>query len=152
MKIFSWISVRWLVLGIVVLLVLIQLVPVPRSNPPVTADVAAPPEVRVILRRACYDCHSNETVWPWYSRVAPASWLVAYDVAEGRNEMNFSTWNLLTPEQRAKKLEEAWKQVSEGEMPPWPYVTAHRDSHLSVEDRAALRAWVLGSPGPGADH
>ncbi len=149
MRALSWAFVRWLVLGIVVLLVLIQLVPVPRSNPPVTAEVPAPPEVRAILRRACYDCHSNETVWPWYSRVAPASWLVAYDVAGGRDEMNFSTWNLLTPEQRAKKLEEAWKQVSEGEMPPWPYSSAHRDSHLSAQDRAAFRDWALSSPPQG---
>ena len=152
MRVFSWAFLRWPVLGVVALLVLIQLVPVPRSNPPVTAEVPAPPEVRAMLGRACYDCHSNETVWPWYSRVAPASWLVAYDVAEGRDEMNFSTWDRLTPEQRAKKLQEAWKQVAEGEMPPWPYVTAHRDSHLSSEDRAAFRAWALGGPGTGSDR
>ena len=62
--------------------------PVTRQNPPVTGDVTAPADVGGILRRACYDCHSHETVWPWYSRVAPASWLVAHDVDEGRGFIN----------------------------------------------------------------
>jgi len=73
-------SVRRVLPGIVLALIAIQLVPVPRSNPPAETEVAAPDPVRAVLRRACYDCHSGETVWPLYSRVAPASWLVAYDV------------------------------------------------------------------------
>ena len=85
---FRWKVVRWMLLGILVVLLAIQLVPVQRSNPPVEAEVPAPENVRTILRRACYDCHSNETVWPWYSRIAPVSFLVASDVHEARAKMN----------------------------------------------------------------
>ena len=93
-------------LGLVVALVAIQLVPVDRTSPPVTADIAAPANVRAVLKRACYDCHSNETTWPWYSRVAPVSWLVARDVREGRKELNFSDWGGYAAKRQARKLKE----------------------------------------------
>jgi hypothetical protein len=134
------------VLGVVVVLVAIQLVPVDRSNPRVEAEVPAPPEVRAVLRRACYDCHSHETVWPWYSRVAPVSWLVAADVHEGREELNYSTWNRYGAKKRVKKLKETWEEVEEGEMPPWWYLVVHRDAVLSAADRVSLRDWALGAP------
>jgi hypothetical protein len=138
-------GIRRVALGILVALAAIQLVPVNRSNPAVEAEVPAPPVVRAILRRACYDCHSNETVWPWYSHVAPISWLVARDVQEGREELNFSTWNRVPTQQQVKKLKESWKEVAESEMPPWFYLGIHRDAALSDEDRAALRHWALGT-------
>jgi hypothetical protein len=81
---------RTAVFSLLALGILIQLIPIRRDNPPATGSVAAPPEVMSILRRSCYDCHSNETIWPWYSRVAPVSWLVARDVHEGRRHVNFS--------------------------------------------------------------
>jgi hypothetical protein len=138
-QIFRWKVVRWILLGILVAFVAIQLVPVDRVNPPVEAEVPAPANVRAGLRRACYDCHSNETVWPWYSRVAPISWLVARDVREGREELNFSTWNRITTQQQVKKMKKSWEEVAEGEMPPWLYLGIHRDATLSAEDRTALR-------------
>jgi hypothetical protein len=144
-QVLRWNVVRWILLGVLVVLLAIQLVPVDRSNPPVEAEVPAPVHVRALLRRACYDCHSNETTWPWYSRVAPFSWLVARDVREGRDELNFSTWNRMTTQERVKRLKESWKEVAEGEMPPWFYLGIHRDAVLSAEDRAALRAWALGT-------
>ena len=116
---FRWKVVRWLLLGILLILIAIQFVPVDRVNPPVETEVPAPAPVRVILRRACYDCHSNETVWPWYSQVAPFSWLLAHDVREGRAELNFSTWNQYSTQRQVKKLQESWKEVNEGDMPPW---------------------------------
>jgi mono/diheme cytochrome c family protein len=125
-----------------VALVAAQLFPIARSNPPVSADVAAPPEVAALLRRACYDCHSNETVWPWYSRVAPISWLVAHDVRHGREELNFSVWDTYDPAKRRKKLTETVKEVVEGEMPPWSYVLVHPDARLRAADHERLRAWV----------
>jgi heme-binding protein len=149
-RIFRWAVLRLVLLGAVVVLVAIQFVPVGRSNPPVETEVPAPPDVQAILRRACYDCHSNATVWPWYSRVAPFSWLVARDVREGRREVNFSTWNRLTASQQVKKLKESWKEVADGDMPPWFYVSAHHDARLSAEDRAALRAWALATAGEPA--
>lgn len=113
-----------------------------RTNPPIRQDVAAPREVEVLLRRACYDCHSNETVWPWYSQVAPISWLLARDVREGRRELNFSTWDAYDPAKKAKKLKESAKEIAEGEMPPWFYVAVHRDAALSPADTGRLRAWT----------
>lgn len=137
--------VRRGLLGVVVALAAIQFVPIDRSNPPVETDVPAPADVRSVLRRACYDCHSNETVWPWYGRVAPFSWLVERDVREGRKELNFSAWNRLDAKRRDRKMKETWKEVSEGKMPPWFYTAVHRDAALSSADRAALREWSLGA-------
>ena len=144
-KVFRWKVLRWIVLVVAVAAVVIQFVPVARpSNPPVTSEVPASPEVRAILRRACYDCNSNETVWPWYSRVAPVSWQVAQDVREGREELNFSTWDQYSAKQQGKKLRESFEEVGEGEMPPWFYLPMHSDAMLSTQDRSALRSWARG--------
>ena len=104
--------------------------------------MAAPPEVAAVLRRACYDCHSNETVWPWYSHVAPVSWLLARDVREGRGELNFSTWDAYDAKKKTKKLKETAEEVTEGEMPPWFYAAVHRHAALSPADAERLRAWT----------
>ena len=101
--------------------------------------------MQAVLRRACYDCHSHETVWPWYSTVAPISWLVAHDVHEGREELDFSTWDAYAPAKRAKLLRETAKETSEGEMPPWYYVLVHPDARLANEDVVLLRTWVDGA-------
>ena len=142
-QIFRWEVVRWILLGLLVVVVAIQFVPVQRLNPPVEAEVPAPANVRTVLQRACYDCHSNETVWPWYSHIAPFSWLVARDVRKGREELNFSTWSRIATQQQVKKLKKSWEEVAEGEMPPWFYLGIHRDAALSAEDRKTLRAWAL---------
>lgn len=136
-----------LILGSVLLVafVAIQFIPVARSNPPVKSDVPTSSEVKVVLRRSCYDCHSNETHWPWYSHVAPASWLAARDVNEGREELNFSTWNGYSTQQQVEKKHEAWEEIAESEMPPWFYLAPHRDARLSRADRELLRHWALGS-------
>jgi hypothetical protein len=120
----------------------IQLVPVSRTNPPVEATIEAPPEVLAILKRACFDCHSHETVWAApQSYVAPLSWLVAYDVAEAREEMNFSRWNAVTPKKLAKLAKQLPEEVEEKAMPPAIYLLAHPEAKLSDADRAALVAW-----------
>jgi hypothetical protein len=126
-------------------LLVIQLVPVDRANPPVDSDIAAPSGVSSLLRKSCYDCHSNETVWPWYSKVAPISWLLAADVNEGREELNFSRWGDYGGDQRMKILKEIWEEVSEGEMPPSNYVLLHKDAALSAEERELLHEWSLDS-------
>jgi hypothetical protein len=132
----------WTIGILAVAFVAIQLLPVDRTNPPVESEVPAPPEVRAVLKRACYDCHSNETVWPWYARVAPVSFLLAHDVSEGREALNFSTWNRLDTKQRVKAMQESWEEVQEGEMPPWFYLPPHPDARLSAADRALLRTWA----------
>jgi cytochrome c551/c552 len=139
--------VSWAALVLLVAFVAAQFVPVARTNPPVETEVPAPPEVHAVLRRACYDCHSNETVWPWYSHVAPVSWLVADDVNHGRSHFNFSTWNRLTPNDQAKTLREAWGQIEEGNMPLWYYLPMHSAARLSDADKALLHAWM--QPGAG---
>ena len=120
----------------------IQLVPVERSNPPVLAEVPAPPEVREVIERACYDCHSHETRWPWYAQLAPASWLLAYDVAEAREHMNFSDWKQYDEDEQRDLVEEAWEEVEEGEMPPWFYLPLHPEARLSDAERGVLRRWA----------
>lgn len=119
----------------------IQFVPVDRTNPPIETEIFAPAEVRSILRRACYDCHSNETRWPWYSRVAPVSWLVASDVHEARATMNFSAWNRLEPSRQIKKQRKCWKEVEQGEMPLWSYGPLHPSSALTDDERLVLKNW-----------
>jgi hypothetical protein len=126
----------------------IQFIPIDRSNPPVEAEIPAPLEVKTVLRSACYDCHSNETTWPWYSYVAPISWLVAHDVHEGRNELNFSTWNRYSTKQQVEKLKETLEEIEEGEMPPWFYMAVHRDIELSGRDREVLKTWARESATP----
>lgn len=133
-------------LATVAALGVMQLIPVDRTNPPIEQEITATPEIKSILKRACYDCHSNETVWPWYSRVAPVSWLVAWDVEEGREELNFSTWNRYGAKQRAKMIKESWEEVDEGEMPPWFYVPLHPEARLSDADRRSLAAWAGAQP------
>lgn len=120
------------------LLLVIQLVPYGRdhSNPPVRAEPAWPsPEVRALAVRACFDCHSNETKWPWYSNVAPASWLVSNHVEEGRHELNFSEFD--RPQKHAK---DAAEELEEGEMPLPGYVALHADAKLTDAEKQQLQA------------
>jgi hypothetical protein len=125
-----------------VLLAAIQFVPVSRTNPPVAADVSAPPAVASILRRACYDCHSNETRWPWYSRVAPISWWLAEHVKEGRGDMNFSEWPVLDFEEQDLLFGDITKQVKKDKMPPASYRLGHPEARLNEQERAALLEWA----------
>ena len=132
-----------ILVGLAVLLLALQLVPVDRENPAVTGEINAPPAVLAMLRRSCYDCHSNEVRWPWYSRVAPVSFLVAHDVEEAREHLNFSEWDKRSPEERAHAAEEIWEEVEDEEMPLWFYLPLHPSAKLSSEDLSTLRAWAM---------
>jgi hypothetical protein len=141
---------RNLLIGFAAALLITQLVPYPPAeNPPVGEEVPAPPEVRSVLRTSCYDCHSNETVWPWYSGVIPGKWLVRGHVVEGRGQLNFSTWGEYPPERAARKLEEVVEMVEEGEMPVASYVWLHGDAALSQQEAALLIEWARGLRGEG---
>jgi Haem-binding domain len=114
------------------------------TNPPERYTLDAPPEVQAVLRRACFDCHSNETKWPLYSRIAPGSWLMARDVHNGRNHMNFSKWADVDEDERRDDLETAWEQVSEGKMPKWFYIFPfHPSARLSDADKALLKSYFV---------
>jgi hypothetical protein len=143
---------KWTFGTLAVALVVMQLFAVDRTNPPVETEIAAPAEVRAILRRACYDCHSHETEWPWYSRVAPISWKIAEDVHEGRAALNFSTWNRLDTKHRVEAMHHAWEEVAEEEMPPWFYLPPHPAARLSPEDRSLLRAWAMAAGSVDSDE
>jgi hypothetical protein len=134
--------VRTLLIAAAALLLAIQVIPLDRSNPPVEEEAPAPPQVREILRRACYDCHSNETTWPWYGYVAPTSWLLAYDVSQAREHLNFSTWNRYDAGERRDNLKDAWEEIEDGEMPLFFYVWLHPEASLGDDDLQALRAWA----------
>ncbi len=131
---------KWLIrsaFAVVAVLLLIQLVPFGRNheNPPVTAEpVWDSAQTRELAVRACFDCHSNETKWPWYSNVAPISWTVQHDVDSGRDELNFSEWN------GDQEGDEAAETVREGSMPPWQYTLAHPEARLSDAELAQLEA------------
>ena len=143
---------KWAALAFCVAFIAIQLVPVSRTNQPVQGDFRGSTEVVSIVRRACYDCHSNQTVWPWYSRVAPLSWVIAHDVNEGRAALNFSTWDQLSPEKQAEAMKESWEEVAEGKMPTWYYVVLHPEARLSANDQSVLRAWSGSATGKKEDE
>lgn len=118
------------------LLLAIQLIPFGRThtNPPVTAEPAWPdPSVRALAVRACFDCHSNETRWPWYANIAPVSWVVEFDVLRGRRSLNFSQWG-----SQSRGLRELPRILSEGEMPPVSYLLTHPQANLSAAEKASL--------------
>jgi hypothetical protein len=119
----------------------IQLIPVPRENPPVVAPITVPDDVRAVLENSCNDCHSNLTEWPWYSRVAPVSWLVYKDVKKGRDELNFSEWGDYSDRRRNHKLEEIEEKVTDKQMPLKIYLRMHPDAALSVADAETLIEW-----------
>jgi hypothetical protein len=135
-------TLRRFLLALAVIAVGIQLIPVRRTNPPVTADISAPAEVHAILRRACYDCHSNETRWPWYAHVQPVSWLVAKDVADGRRKMNFSEWGTYHADRQETKIEEIWEEIAKDEMPLAIYRPLHPEAKLTDADRAVIKQWA----------
>jgi len=130
---------RWLFrggVGLLGLFLALQVVPYGRdhSNPPQRSEPAwDSPATRALARQACFDCHSNETEWPAYSHIAPASWLVQYDVEEGRAALNFSEW-----QRPQKEADEASEKVQEGDMPPRVYKLMHGHGRLSAADRDRL--------------
>jgi hypothetical protein len=133
---------RWLLRGAVALLVLFglaQAIPYGRShtNPPVLAEPRwDSPTTRSLAARACFDCHSNLTIWRWYSDIAPVSWLVQRDVDGGRSQFNFSEWN----KPQDVSVGDAVDAISSGSMPPWFYTLAHPNAGLSSSEKAALVA------------
>lgn len=137
---------RWRI-GVVLALAAMQLVTFERTNPPVTSEIRAAPEVTSVLRRACYDCHSNETVWPWYSHVAPVSWLMHRDVTGGRAALNFSSWGVLPVEKKSKSQHQIAEDVTEGEMPPWFYRPLHPHAALSATDKQLIQTWAQSARG-----
>lgn len=123
---------------------LIQIIPYGRAhqNPPVVSEPAwDSPQTRALAKRACFDCHSNETVWPWYSNIAPASWLNQRDVDEGRQRLNFSDWRGVRSERGREREgggDDLARVIQEGSMPPWYYTIIHTNAVLNDQERQQL--------------
>ena len=142
MKILKWAAIS---LGIAI--VAIQFVRPAKTNPPIDeastigARLQVTPEVAAIFDRSCSDCHSHKTTWPWYSNIAPVSWLVIDDVNEGRKKLNLSDWPT-DPKRSARRLEELCEQIEQKEMPLPKYLYLHPAAKLSDADRQALCDWA----------
>jgi len=139
-------NTKIVLLSVIILFLLIQFITVDRVNPPVYKSITlkAPPEVMSILKNSCYDCHSNETEWPFYSSIAPFSWLIYRDVKFGREDLNFSDWNKMTYKRRNHKKEEIIEEISRDTMPIPIYLITHPSASLSKEDKLIIKNWLKG--------
>lgn len=140
--------VKWAGVAAGVIFLGIQAIQPDRTNPPVDeaqtiqALLKVPPHVSTIIERSCYDCHSNKTVWPWYSYIAPSSWLVARDVHKGRGEMNFTEWNKYKGLRVISKLDQICMNVNQRTMPLPIYLTMHPGARLTQAEIDTVCAWV----------
>jgi hypothetical protein len=141
-------TLKAIVLALSVAFVAVQFYRPDRANPPIVqaetleATTNVPENVDQILTRSCNDCHSNQTVYPWYSNISPFSWLLADHINEGRRELNYSVWNTYSPKKKRHKYDEICEQVTNGEMPHNQYLWIHRDAQLSEEDKKILCDWA----------
>jgi hypothetical protein len=139
---------KHVVLVAVVVLFAAQLIPISHTNPPVDpsrsfyATEPVPADLHATFENSCKDCHSNRTVWPWYSYIAPVSWMVADDVRGGRRHLNFDEWNTYTPAKKEKRMEDICEQVTNGDMPDSKYLVIHRHARLTQSERESVCDWV----------
>lgn len=131
----------------------IQFVPVERTDPAVDSKLEVRGSVTDILVRSCFDCHSHRTSWPWYSRVAPVSWLLSHHVEEGRQRLDFSLWQQYSLEKQQRLSAEAVEEVDRNEMPLPMHLVLHPVARISGSDRERLAAWAqsLRDASPGGD-
>lgn len=131
-----------------VLFLLAQLARPDLTNPPTNPDerleasVEVPADVAAILKRSCIDCHTNETIHPWYSQITPVNWWLKSHFEHGREHLNFSTWAKYTPQQKEKRLEEVCEVLESGEMPLPSYLWGHRNAALTQDDSKLLCGWA----------
>jgi len=135
--------VKKALLFIFLLIALMQLIGIEHTNPPVNpeAELKAPETIMSLLKKSCYDCHSNETVWPAYAAVAPASFFVVSHVNDGRKALNFSDWKNIPDEIKKRRLQRSIQTLHNGMMPLASYLWLHEEAELSMEERKALAAW-----------
>ncbi len=140
--------IQWTAISFLVLFVGAQFVRPAKTNPAMDESRALEQhiqmndEVKATLKRACYDCHSNETTWPFYSQVAPVSWFVIDHVNHGRKHLNFSDWSRYDKPEQAEKLKEIQETVRVGAMPLSSYLLAHSEAKLSDEDKQTIGDWA----------
>lgn len=139
---------KWIVIILAVVFVGIQFIRPARTNPgidpaqTIEAQVQVPPEVSSILGRSCNDCHSNKTVWPWYTNVAPVSWWLSNHVNDGRKDLNMSEWGRLPRDRQERKLRQMCDEITDGVMPLSSYLPMHPSARLSEQDKKTLCDWT----------
>src|SRR5215510_1546244 len=139
---------KWIAIILFVVFVGIQFVRPALTNPPVDesqtilARAKVPPDVAAILDRSCRDCHSNKTVWPWYTNVAPVSWWLKNHVDHGRKDLNLSEWGKLPADRQDRKLRQICDEVQDGNMPLASYLPMHPAAKLSDQDKKILCDWT----------
>ncbi len=137
-----------ILIGIVALIVIIQFIRIDKNNPEVIIkndfiEVTHPSDkVAEILKTSCYDCHSNETKYPWYTDVSPFAWWIKHHIDEGREELNFSEWRSYTEKRKNHKLEECIELIEENEMPLKSYLITHDNAKLTTDDKDYLLEWL----------
>lgn len=136
----KWLSYIFGVLFLI--LVFIQVIPVDRRPPEDEGPIQLNEEIKPLLTDACFDCHSNETQWPWYSWFAPVSWLVSYDIHEARDHMNFSQWESYNPGVREHYYEKIMELVENEEMPLWRFTLLHPEARLNDQQRQKIIDWA----------
>ena len=136
-----------ILLGLLVILVVMQFFGIDKTNPPVIEEIdfitleQPPDNVAIMLKEACYDCHSNRTKYPWYTNVAPVSWWIKGHIDHGRQNLNFSDWGNFSDGKKEHKLEECIEFVQEKRMPLLSYIIAHPEAKISEEQRLAMAQW-----------
>ncbi len=139
--------IKKILIGLVAILVIIQFFRIDKTNPEVIAEndfinMVQPDEnIQAILKTSCYDCHSNETKYPWYTNIAPISWWVKDHINDGRKHLNFSEWGTYKEKKQKHKLEECFEEVEEGEMPMESYLIVHGEAELNTEQKEELVTW-----------
>ena len=140
--------VKIIALVLLVAFVGIQFVPTERNqnkSVPATDFMLVndiPKNIENKLKTSCYDCHSNNTQYPWYNKIQPAAWFLEDHITEGKSELNFSEWDLLSNRRKASKLRSIIKQIESGEMPLNSYTLIHKDAEFSEEDKITIIQWM----------
>lgn len=139
--------IKKITIALSAILVIIQFFRIDKTNPPVIQEndfltITNPPEdISKMIKSACYDCHSNESKYPWYTNISPISWWVKDHINEGRRELNFSEWGTFKYKRKKHKLEEVYEEVEEGEMPLESYLIIHDEAKLTTDQKTALINW-----------
>jgi len=137
-----------LIIVVIIVLVSIQFIPTKRNistrllETDVSKSFNVPREVQEIFKRSCYDCHSNNTVYPWYNKIQPISYLMENHIKEGKKELNFSNFGTYSKRKQKSKLKAIYNQIKDNEMPLWSYTLIHRNAKLFNKDKALIKKWA----------
>ena len=144
----KWNLIRKILIAALIALVIIQFISIDKTNPEVIVDqdfinITNPPaKVASMLRNACYDCHSHESVYPWYTNVQPVAWWIKGHIKGGKQHLNYSEWGTYTEDKKSHKIEESIEEIEANHMPLKSYTWTHSDAQLSHRDREELIQWL----------